>query len=184
METYESRSAPPANAKQRAYLSYMGVTVRETMSQNEASAAITRLESVTDYEQWRQLVEKKSDWQTDRFLLHPHLFEAEFDTYYNKELPEILASYVRSQAPECSHHLTPLVVHEAMNALSAQNASWWRSPRRQDLFLTELLENHPAFRKGGGRALLRSLHHACRSAATRLRSAIKSFWSKGNRVTS
>lgn len=171
---------PPANAKQLAYLNYMGLTVRKNLSQTEAAEAIARLEAVTDYEQWRQLVEKKSDWQTDRFLFHPQLFEAEFDTYYNRDLPEILTSYVRSQAPWAIHRLTPLVVHETMNALSAQNASWWRSPRRQHLFLTELLENHPVFRKGGGDSLLRSLSQAYHTATAGLRSAVRCWWSKGN----
>lgn len=118
------RPVPSATPKQLAYLAYMGMTTKGALSEEEAGEAIRRLESVSDYEQWRQLVEKKNDWHTDRFLLHPGLFAEEFDVYYHKELPEILAAYSRSQAPNAAAHLKQAEIREIMGFLSSQNPAW------------------------------------------------------------
>lgn len=161
----------PASPKKLAYLSYMGATLCAPLSEAEADNAIARLESVSDYEQWRQLVEKKNEWHTDRFLLHPQLFAAEFETYYHSELPEILSNYVRSQEPGAAGLLTPSNIRATMESLSRANPSWWRSPRRQRLFLAELLEKRSSLLQPSPLASLREgLHHMTASLAAYMRS--------------
>lgn len=163
--------AAPASPKKLAYLSYMGATLRGSLSDSEADNAIARLESVSDYEQWRQLVEKKNEWHTDRFLLHPQLFAAEFEAYYHSELPEILSNYVRSQEPDAAGLLTPSNIRVTMESLSSTNPSWWRSPRRQRLFLTELLEKRSTLLQSSPFASLREgLHHIMASIAAYMNS--------------
>lgn len=172
-------AAPSASPKQLAYLSYMGVTVRGSITEAEADRAISRLESVSDYEQWRQLVEKKNEWHTDRFLLHPQLFAAEFEVYYHSELPDILANHVRSQAPEAARYLTPPNIRATMDSLSAQNPSWWRSPRRQRLFLAELVEKVPSLNQASSSGLLTHLREALHHLVTGIAAHMRSWWSKG-----
>lgn len=171
-------SSVPASPKKLAYLSYMGATLRSPLSEIEADMALNRLESVSDYEQWRQLVEKKNEWHTDRFLLHPQLFAAEFEVYYHSELPEILSNYVRSQAPAAAELLTPSNIRITMESLSSENPSWWRSPRRQSLFLAELLEKRSTLLQSPSplASLRDGLHHFMASMAAHLRS----WWSKGS----
>lgn len=162
----------PASPKKVAYLSYMGATLCSPLSDTEADTAIARLESVADYEQWRQLVEKKNEWHTDRFLLHPQLFAAEFEAYYHSELPEILSNYVRSQEPSAAGLLTPSNIRMTMESLSSGNPSWWRSPRRQKLFLAEILEKRSTLLQSPSvlASLREGLHHFRTSIAAHMRS--------------
>lgn len=171
----------PATPRQLAYLSYMGMTIRGAMSEARAAEAIRTLEDVENYEQWRQLVEKKSEWHTDRFLLHPELFSREFKAYYQDELPDILTSYVRSQSPEAAKLITPLDIRETMEHLSAQNTSWWRSPRRQHLFLMELIMHHPALKAQSSPeqpSLLQGLFRRAQQFFSSVRQSLRSLWSR------
>jgi hypothetical protein len=127
--------------QQLAYLRYMGVQVPEDLDETGAETLARKLDHVESYEEWRALVDRKYTWRTNRFLLHPKLFRAEFEVFYHQELPSQLKTFVFHHAPPTIRRISLPAVQESMKNLSAKVPGWWHQPRYQERFLEQYLKD-------------------------------------------
>ncbi|MEI8315568.1 MAG: hypothetical protein WCG79_08980 [Verrucomicrobiota bacterium] len=132
-----------ATPKQIAFLTYMGVRGADRMTKQQASDTIQNLDQTDDLDQWERIGERRADWITDRFILHPDLYASEFQRYLYDELPELLHTYVRGQVTGSSERLTKPKIREVVQALTSEDCAWWQNPKRKAIFFERLRQTHP-----------------------------------------
>lgn len=136
----DTRQASP---KQIAYLSFMGVRGAERLTRDQASERIQTIFDAPDHDDWKRLNELQETWKTQRFILHPKLYEGEFARFLSEELPDVLRGYVRSKIVGASEKLTRPKSRQVIMSYMAEDANWWRSPDRNAQFLERLRTMHP-----------------------------------------
>ncbi|MGJ8655489.1 MAG: hypothetical protein ACSHX6_03485 [Akkermansiaceae bacterium] len=140
----------PATPKQIAYFNYMGVKKAHRMSFDEASALFDKLLEADDkllssmgFKSYEAFHDRKSQWFTERFILHPALYADEIQNMLDYELPDLLHTYARGQVVGASERLTKPKIKKVIDSLLGESEQWWQSKNRNQIFFQRLSELYP-----------------------------------------
>ena len=108
---------PPASPRQKAFLSYMGISFSPELSEEEAELLT---EEVT---QNRKNAKRLAKWEDDRLDLHPEMFVAEIQARM-KNRPNYFFKMVETEGADCFNGVTKAHCQVLVGYLDVNHPQW------------------------------------------------------------
>jgi hypothetical protein len=138
--------------KYAAFFEYMGVPKAQSLTDvqlakiNEegTNSWLLRTLRITTDRQRAEFERKNSDWwDGDRFVLHPDLYKTDIHFYLTRDLPELLATYIRGQFTGSTERITKQKIEKVVQLMLQENPNWWHAKNRKAVFLEKFKSVYP-----------------------------------------
>ncbi len=128
------RSAAPRSAspKQIAFLSWFGVDEAASLTEEEASAMIEKVDADN------AVRADGASWNIDRLILHPDMFRSELNRHLSGKIRRECLRYYDGIVFESTNYPDGEMCKEVFNRLSVDDPNWWAKPAFPESFYKAL----------------------------------------------